>query len=444
MTQPRSRATARGRWTAAAPASGPREFGSRDGTGDDGATVSVITEEPELLSLREDWIALLQKAGSANPFLVPEWQLAWIRHFVRPGELQVVTVRHGGELVALAPFYRRRSNLGPAHLVTRLRLVGAGAGDMLTELPQIVTHPAWHRIAMKAIVHHVLERPQHADWVELSLVPQQGWLEPEWLPQAESPAPRRVAVQAGASATVVMALPSTDEALQAQLRPSLKRSIRRSHNRLERDDVAWRIETLSEPGPRLDRALSQLVTLHKARASLRGRLRHGDSFANPRQAEFLKECAAAMARTGQMRLLNLLVGADTAASVLVLRAQGTAFLSVTGMDPRWWDYGLVTLLHRECLRDAIESGDTQVNFLRGPNYAKLRWAEDLEVHHNFHLVAGRRKSHALYSLYAAYRSVSEFRVRTGRRVLDASIDHGPASAVRRILQRERDPGSNPY
>jgi CelD/BcsL family acetyltransferase involved in cellulose biosynthesis len=237
-----------------------------------------------------------------------------------------------------------------------------------------------------------------------------------------------------------MALPASDDELQQKLKSSLRRSIRRAQNRLERDGVPWRIETVSEPGPELDRGIARLVELHKARAQLEGRLRHGDSFAAEGQAAFLNSAASAMAAAGRLQLLSVNVDDETAASVLLLRTLGATFMSVSGMDPRWWDYGLVTLLQRECLRSAIECGDRTFNFLRGPNYAKLRWSEELEVHQNFHLVAGRRRSHRLYALFAAYRALAEFRIRSAQRVLDTPP---PGGRVRRALRREHDPGQNP-
>jgi CelD/BcsL family acetyltransferase involved in cellulose biosynthesis len=403
--------------------------------------VSVAATVEEATAVHSDWGALLAASGQGNPFLTPEWQIPWARHFTEPGELQILLVHNGDELVAIAPLYRRVTRVGPLRFA-RTRLLGSGGGSVLTELPQIVSLPEWHRRSMRLIVAHVMGAEPRSDWVELTLAPTQGWLEPEWIP--ESVGPPAVVMASGVAATVVVALPTAHEALQSQLKPSLRRSIRRGRNRLARAGIDCSFEVVDQPGESLRQAVDRLVSLHRARAQVADHVAHADSFAHPDEAGFLHEAAQGMAALGQLKICSLVTSTTTIATVLVLRVNGSAYFSVSGTDPDYWEFGPMTLLLRECLDDAIANGDRSANLLRGPNYAKLRWAEELEVHHHFSLVSGRRRSHLAFAAYAPLRTGSEFWVRARqRRGGDAEAGGALRAAARRMLRREHGVSPDP-
>jgi CelD/BcsL family acetyltransferase involved in cellulose biosynthesis len=326
----------------------------------------------------------------------------------------------------------------PLRPATCTRLLGAGRGGVLTELPQVLTSGDVHREAMRAIAGAVMEGERASDWVEVSLSPAQGWAEPEWLPQPSRGGRNPVMLTVDAAATVVLDLPATLEDLQRQIKPSLRKSIARGRNRLDRDGVAWRFDAVASPGPELSVAIDTLIELHHARADVRERLRHDDSFADPRQVSFLHDAGQALAASGHLKVCRLMAGEETIASVLMLRANGTAFLSVSGMDPAYWRYAPVTLVQRSCLDDALLSGDRRVNFLRGPNYAKLRWGEELDVYHTFRLVSGRWSSHVRYGLYGPYQSLAEFRVRARQRAAGDFGGDGTAPSSRPMRARAKD------
>ena len=372
--------------------------------------VEVLTHVDALAGIAGEWAALHAESGSRNPFLTPEWQVAWARHFTSPGDLRVVAVRRGARLAAVAPFYRHVTRVGPFRAVSRLRLIGRGKTDLLTELPQVLADPAVQRKVLRAAIGELTASRPRPDWIEIALGPEQGWIEPEWL--AGGPTrPRWVSLHSGVAATVVMRLPETSDELARQLKRNVTESIRRSKNRLRRAAADWRFEVVAEPGPRLDSALARLVALHGARADAEDRPTHSDYFASGDLGPFLREAGPAMAAAGRAKVASIVVDGAAIASVLVLRANGCAFLSASGMDPRWWEQGPMTLLIRECLGDAIESGDRYVNLSRGPNASKLRWSEELEVHHHFNLVAGTPRSRRVFALYAPWRTLAEFRMR---------------------------------
>lgn len=78
-----------------------------------GVVAACVTSSAELEELAEEWRELFQRIGCANVFLSWEWMATWWRHWGVGHQLLVVTVRNGsGRLIAVAPFYIRRSRFG--------------------------------------------------------------------------------------------------------------------------------------------------------------------------------------------------------------------------------------------------------------------------------------------------------------------------------------------
>ncbi len=85
----------------------------------------VIDNPAALRDLRDAWRALAQRDPGSH-FRGPEWLLPWwdAYHGLLDAELQVYVGRDEGDLVCLAPLYRRRARLGPGLRASEIRLLG--------------------------------------------------------------------------------------------------------------------------------------------------------------------------------------------------------------------------------------------------------------------------------------------------------------------------------
>src|SRR5918997_5980520 len=108
------------------------------------AETDCLNDAGAFASLEPEWWDLWRRAPSATPFQSPAWLIPWWRHF-HPGELFVVTVRCGGRLVGLAPFYIENGALG-----RRLLPVGISLSDYL----DILLDPDERQAAGDALVSH--------------------------------------------------------------------------------------------------------------------------------------------------------------------------------------------------------------------------------------------------------------------------------------------------
>ena len=374
------------------------------------ATYAVVpvSTVAEMAALQPEWACLFYAAATPNPFAHPLWMATWARHFISPAQLYILAVRNAaGVLVGVAPFYRRRYTLGPGTLGTAFQLLGTGQHVDLTELSQVLVQPGLERPVLRTIMRHLGERAEEWDWVELVLPPEQGWFEPEWLPQ-KGPGAGSFVLHKAARPCVVLPLPRSWEDLRAGMKRNVKESLRHGINSLKREGHTWQLAVPGDAAA-LTSAINQLVTLHRARARMRGKVRHSDHLAGAADRAFLYDVAHHMFSAGHLTPCLLEVDGVTAAARLVLHANRTTFFSCSGFDPTWWRHNVATTLMAECLRRAIEQRQRMANLSPGPDVAKLRWSERLELHQEFLMVGPRRRSRVVFSLYWQLRAAEWIR-----------------------------------
>jgi CelD/BcsL family acetyltransferase involved in cellulose biosynthesis len=356
-----------------------------------------LTCDRALDALEPEWLELFDRSGTRNPFAHPAWVRVWLRHFAShaPQRL-VVAARRDGELVAVAPFVRRTFGRGPLQ-TTQLMLLGKAASkfDRLSEMTEVLTSPDERRRTLRALIHHLVrEQPGTWDWLSITAPPEHGWVDPEWVPETWL---RRGArpLHKHALAFVVLPLPARWEDLA--LKRNMKEAIRRSRNRLAANGNQPEIGFVS--GFEARTAVAQVQDLHRRRAALEGHRAHSDYFANPASARFATDAAVALAAAGNAKVALLRLGDVPIAGRLVLRANDSLFLSFSGADPDHWRLGAATSVMSACIRDGIANGQRLLNLSAAPDSAKLRWSEQLELHHEFVLVAPTRRARRAFGLY---------------------------------------------
>ena len=356
-----------------------------------------VTSDDSLARLEPEWLELFARSGTRNPFAHPAWVRAWLQHFApRADQRVIVTARFEGQLVAVAPLAARAH--GPSLFNARsLELVGAGAAqaDRFTEMTEILVAREKRRRTLRALLHHLtLERPTDWDWLVVTLPPDQGWFEDDWLPAAWLRRGAR-ALHRATLPFVVMPLPSTWG--EMPLKHNMKEAIRRSKNRLAAG--AAPPEVLFAEGAETVPAIARLQELHSRRATVVGHRAHDDYFARDATARFARDGALALAGAGNATVAELNVGGATIASRFVLHANDALFLSYSGADPERWRLGAPTFLIAACIRRAIEQGDKLVNLSLIPDSAKLRWSEQLELHNEFVVVAPTQRAQRMFAAY---------------------------------------------
>jgi CelD/BcsL family acetyltransferase involved in cellulose biosynthesis len=361
---------------------------------------SVLRHRDELEPMAEDWLDLYRASGTPNPFAHPAWVRTWYEHYVGPDDLYLVSVRLGEQLVAVAPFYRRRLGLGRG---VGLRLAGMGASEAITEIPEILVAREPPRKVTRAIVSFLLnERLGDWDWAEITLGPRLGWFESDWIGSELEQRGARFSHLA-TLAFVVMELPESWETFRSGMKRNVKEAVRRSTNRLARLDGGSEY-AVPEDNAELEQALDTLVSLHRARSEVTDKEIHGDYLRDARDETFLRSAAGAMFAAGAATIPQIRINGDHAASRLVLLGNDAIFFSLSGLERAYWDYGLGTAITVRAVQDAIERGDRLANLSLNPDEGKLRWSEKIELHNEFLLVSPHRGARTAALLYLVQRA----------------------------------------
>ena len=329
----------------------------------------------------------------ANPFCAPSWVVIWYHHFVPDlSRRRLCFVRSdAGELVGVAPLWIDPDRVGPIGVAARLRLVGAGQGSALLELPQVLAAEGQARQVMGTLVREYATPGSvlaDADVFDLAVADGQGWFEPEWLALGDRTASSWLHVDTQVSVIVPLA-PTWPETVSG-LKRNVKESLRRSRNRLAKQELPYEVV---RRGADLDgAAVSRFFDLHGSRAKRTGQAQHHDAFAQPERRNFLRELLPQLGAAGEAAIWELWLGGREVAAQLVLYAPGTIYVHSSGFDPDTWELGPVTHLQEHAFRAACEAGLRWINMSPGPNLAKLRWSERLLRHDQFTLAVGSRRT----------------------------------------------------
>lgn len=375
-------------------------------TASDAVVVDTVTSFAGAQDLVPAWSALHDRSATANPFTHPSWALAWARHFVAQDELFVLCVRRGGELIGVAPFFWQPGRAGRA-VFRSLRLLGNGPCAQFTEIPGVLTDAEEHRTVLRAVVSSLQHDAPRWDWVKLTLGPGQGWFEPQWLVRGTDRF-QPFYLPHATRACVVLDLPGSWEQFLAERKKNVRESIRRSVNRLTKRIGEWSVDPV-DGREELAVALDHIVSLHEARSRLTAKPNHPTMFGQPAASSFYRDAVTAMVAGGQAEVSVLRCKGEIAAGLVALRSGPQVYVSVTGADPEYWEFGPGTILIAEQARRAIGWGARAVNLSAGPNQSKLRWSERLEFNHDFVVVGAGAASRVRIAAYSPLSALAALR-----------------------------------
>lgn len=128
--------------------------------------VEEVTTSEGLHALAPAWDGLHERAGLTHPFLTHAWMRTFWDAYGEPGTLYVLVVRRYGQVVAIAPFARRRRTIYGVSVraIEMLRHPDAPRSDFL-----LSTHPIE---ACGAVLEHLVRRSRDWDVLDMAHFPE--------------------------------------------------------------------------------------------------------------------------------------------------------------------------------------------------------------------------------------------------------------------------------
>ena len=325
--------------------------------------VSTVRSLAELAGMRAEWNALLDDSH-AGPFNAWEWLYPWCRRIGMERQPFVLLARErGGKLTGLLPLgfdthwvlgrpIRRLSFLGETHVGSDYLDVVAPRGRE-EEVARTFAHALWELrgqwdvldltdLREDSVTVRVLRETFDKHGVKSQLT--ERYVCPyETLGKGES----------------------FDDFLK---RTSRRDNFLRRKKWLEKQE-GYRIEKTEVPGA-LAGPLTDFFRLHASRWAEDG----GSQGIRGRGVEaFHRDATQLFAERGQLRFYTMKVGGQAVASVYGLVHHDTFIYFQSGYDPAWRNRSVGLVLVGETFRDALESGLTEYDFLRGTETYKSDW-----------------------------------------------------------------------
>lgn len=352
-------------------------------------SVTRMTSLAEAHAFTREWAAFAEDAGAKNPFVHPDWMIPWAERFLRSHEqIWLLAARQNGELVGVAPYYRRSWGSGLAH---SMQPWGTGRDSDLIQLPQFLLDQSQPRKVARALVGSLCTGVKLWDWAFVPLE-EPLWFEPDWLPEGGS----IIVLDRMVRASVVRPI---DTSSPPVMKRNVRESVRRARNRLDRAYPGrWCISRATSRSDILD-AFPDLLSMHAARSRIPGKEMHANLLEQESNSSLLLAVLAASADRGGACIYRLVIEDRAMAALLVLRTAECSYFLLSGMSEPSWEYSPVTLLQGCAIDDAIKLDHRRVDLSTGPDTAKMRWSEHVLVHPEFVLVPNRSLSLARFGTY---------------------------------------------
>ncbi len=249
-------------------------------------TLEIICDFARLLEFQPEWSFFARATNALTPFQLPEWLIAWWRHF-GSGRLHVLVLREKGSIAGVIPCFLHQWNG-----LRQMTLIGSGISDYLE--PAIA--PQYRSAIVDKLREHLESNFEWdiCNWQDLSF---------------DSPLKHIASEIAEDTPCSEILLTGDFEQYWGKRSKSLRQNVRRDRQKAESQGPS-RFELLKEADAE---AIGALISLHGARWRKHGEA--GMIEAN-HSAAFLEDIAREFAKRGMLRIFLLRFQEKIAAVIL--------------------------------------------------------------------------------------------------------------------------------
>ena len=329
--------------------------------------IDSITDLRGLYALRAQWSELLAQSSSDCIFLTWEWLSTWAKHFGQGRSLDVITVRHDGELIGLAPLA-----IGPlpGRLVPRRARHFLGAGAVGSDYLDVIARAGREADVVDALAPRLADE---GSMVELAGVDRRS-ATAGLLARRLARRGWRVVEHASDPCPFIDLRGHTWASYLASLAPQHRYNVRRRLDRLTTEH-GMRFERV-ESEERRREALAALIALHGERWRTRGGSTALDG--EPLVA-FHQDFTRLALQRGWLRLFVMHVDGGPGAALYGFRYRDRFCFYQTGFDPARSRLGVGQVTVGLSIKHAIDEGACEYDMLHGDERYKFDWAGQVRL-----------------------------------------------------------------
>lgn len=330
-------------------------------------SLQLISDEPQFSELEPTWNTLLARSASNNVFQTWEYVQRWRETCGQKFDLRVLVARDSdtGEICGIAPFM---AGPGPSRARSQVRHLSflGQLSESASDYADFLIEPGCEKLVVKEFARYVAQE-MSSDW---------GLL---YLPIARTDSdsissflenlggfgvrPRMIHHR---PAPFVELPADWDTFLKSKSR-NMRKKIRRSISKLE-EKYDTRILTAGKDLP-LEEGLEKLIELNQMRWG-----EEAQSFHTPEFTEFHQRLAPEFEAKGWLSLRFLVLDGEFAAAQYDFVYDNKAWGFQAGWNPKFAEDKVSRALISYTLRDFIEAGLAEYDFLAGEAEYKTHWA----------------------------------------------------------------------
>jgi len=336
--------------------------------------ISELTFD-EFLEARTVWNDALRKSLDNHVFLTWEWLSSWWTHYGDKREFLVIVIRDGEKILAAAPLMNSMYSLFGLKLI-KIEFIATPASDyhsfLLTE-----KKPEYVKMMLKHAAHIATEW----DCIELQEIPEDSVT--ARILRSVSKEPFRFGERVQNVCPYVFLPVRFDDYLH-RLGYSFRKNLRRYERKLRKEyKVDFRICNDIEA---IDDAMETFISLHQKRWQSQ---KQPGAFSDQRFRDFHLDVARAFAERGWLALNFLMLNDEPVAAGYDFRYEQKLFYYLSGFDPQYLKYNIGHIRHMYLIKNCIENGLKEYDFLRENEPYKMKWNTSLRK--NLEVRAIKRK-----------------------------------------------------
>jgi CelD/BcsL family acetyltransferase involved in cellulose biosynthesis len=326
-------------------------------------SVETITDAATFRDLREEWTGLLDRSPADCLFLTWEWLYTWWTHLGLGRRLSIVTVRRGGELIAIAPLAisaGRRVSLAPLSSLTFL-----GTGSVGSDYLDVIVDRDREAEAYEGLARCLAAQPFALHLAQVhrgtsASVGLAGRLARLGWRCAERPADLCPFI-----ALQDVSWDSYLATLDGHHRSNWKRRLANLGKAF-----TMHFERVETEGQRSE-ALGAFFALHSQRWEGRG---GSTAFYSEALRQFHEAWTRVALGRGWLRFFLMRLDGRPVGAIYGFRYRGTFGFYQTGFDPAYARHGIGQVMIGLSIKSAIEEGADEYDLLHGTERYKFDWA----------------------------------------------------------------------
>ncbi len=320
--------------------------------------VNELTFE-EFLNYKTEWCDALQRSGDNHIFLTWEWLSTWWKHFGDERRFSLITVSDDEKLIAAAPLMSSKYKLAGLKL-TKMEFIGTPSADYQTFLLADKKEEC-----TKLMMDYASNKTSSWDCIEFEDVPEDS----ETIRILQTCSGKKLEFEErNLNICPYIILPTRFEDYFQGLGSNWRRNMRRWEKRLKND---YRVNFyIHKDLDTLDEAMETFFNLHQIKWQSEKR---AGVFADQKFRDFHLNIAKSFAERGWLNLCFLTLNDEPVSAIYAFKYRNKMFNYLTGFDPKYSEYRIGHLLFLYSIKNSIENGLREFDFMRGDESYKQQW-----------------------------------------------------------------------